>query len=676
MSKTKQTLISRDLSWLSFNERVLQEAADKRNPLFERIKFLAIYSSNLDELFKVKVSQLRQIKKIEKPLRKRLFLKPNKTLKTIHQVVKQQQELFGTIFFKEIVPELATNNIVLLNKDLFSEKQQEFSSHFFDEYLIKKVTLLKALNQDEVFLEDGLLYLVASINENDVIFISIPTEEFGRFVKFPTHNNTHYYAPLDEIIKANINKVIATDTISEAFSIKLSRDAELYLDDDYDGTLAKQIYERLSQRKIGQATRLLYDLEMPKKIKRLMKNALGLGKADLVPGGRFHNFSDFFAFDDPTKNAELHFEEKKPIPHKHLETATDYFDLIAKKDQLVHFPYQSFEYVQRFIEQAANDPLVTTIKISLYRVAKKSELTDALLKALSLGKKVIVFIEAQARFDEKNNILWGKTFEVKGATVYYSFPNIKVHSKILIVERKETDKSKRYAYIGTGNFNAKTSKIYCDHGLFTAHDKITTELAGVFQFLERKTKLIAANTLLVSPFTNRATFTSLIDNEIKNAQKGIKAGITAKMNSLQDPKMIAKLYEASQAGVAIRLIIRGICCLKPGVEGLSDHIMVTSIVDRYLEHGRIFHFENNGNERLFIGSADWMTRNLDRRIEVITPILDPDIFKELKHFLDIQLKDTFKSRIIDEHGSNNYLAPKDGGIALRSQYEIFNYLSK
>ncbi|NAS30630.1 polyphosphate kinase 1 [Flavobacteriaceae bacterium R38] len=677
MEKDISPYTSSELSWLSFNERVLQEASDHRNPLFERIKFLAIYSSNLDEFFKVKVSQLRQIKKVEKPLRKKLILQPNKKLKTIHKVVHAQQERFGDIFFKEIVPELAMNGILLLDKDQFTQEQSDFATAFFKEKLMQKITLLKPLNEEVVFLEDGLLYLTALINKKDIVFISLPVEEFGRFVKLPNSGDTslHCYTSTDEIVKKNIDKIITDcDLSTEAYSIKLSRDAELYLDDDYDGALAEQIYENLSQRKKGQATRLLYDFEIPKKLKKLLKTSLGLGKADMIPGGRFHNFSDFFSFNDPTQNASLHFEPKEPIAHQYLESSADYFETISKKDQLVHFPYQSFKYVQEFIEQAANDPLVTTIKISLYRVAKKSALTDALLAALDKGKKVVVFIEAQARFDEENNILWGRTFEAKGATVFYSFPKIKVHSKILMIERQENKLLKRYAYIGTGNFNAKTSKLYCDHGLFTSNQNITAELAGVFQFLERKTEVLVAETLLVSPFTTRATFTDLINTEIQHAQEGKKAVITAKMNSLQDAKIISKLYEASQAGVQIRLLIRGICNLKPGIENLSENITVTSIVDRYLEHGRIFHFENGGNEKIYMGSADWMTRNLDRRIEVITPTLDPDIFTELKDILQIQLNDTYKSRIIDSKESNDYLAPQKGEQALRSQYEIFDYL--
>lgn len=675
MQVDKQLLASRDLSWLSFNERVLQEAQDKRNPLFERIKFLAIYSSNLDEFFKVKVSQLRQIKKIEKPLRKRLVLQPNKKLKAIHKVVSKQQEDFGSVFFTEIIPELTKNNILLLNKEQFNNEQQSFTKQLFKNEFASKITLLKSLNGEPVFLEDGLLYLAACLNTSDVIFVSIPIAAFGRFIELPSENGKHCVTFIDEIIKDNISEIISNGQLSEVYSIKLSRDAELYLEDDYDGALAEQIYERLSQRKKGQATRLLYDTKMPKSLKDSLKKALGLGKADMVPGGKYHNFSDFFAFQDPSNNPKLHFEVQEPVEHAFLETSPNYFKTIAEKDQLVHFPQQSFKYVQQFVENAATDPQVKTIKISLYRVAKKSELTDALLLAVANGKEVIIFIEAQARFDEENNILWGKTFEEKGAKVFYSMPNIKVHSKILLIVRQEEHRFKKYGYIGTGNFNAKTSKIYSDHGLFTAENKITNELAAVFDILERKTDQIDAKTLLVSPFTNRSTFVSLINTEIENAQKGVKAKITAKMNSLQDKGIILKLYEASQAGVEIRLIIRGFCCLVPGVEGISENITITSIVDRYLEHGRIFHFENGGDEKMFIGSADWMTRNLDRRIEVITPILDPDVFKELKDILHIQLNDTYKSRIIDAAQSNEYVIPKTSEEPFRSQYEIFDYLN-
>ncbi|NER13424.1 polyphosphate kinase 1 [Leptobacterium flavescens] len=674
MLSEKELFVSRDLSWLSFNERVLQEAKDHRNPLFERIKFLAIYSSNLDEFFKVKVSQLRQIRKIRKPLRKRLVLQPNKKLKEIHRVVKKQQEEFGNIFFKEIIPELVKNNIHLIDKDQFSPEHKAFSSEFFKEKLAAKVTLLKPMSKENVFLEDGKLYFALLLRNEEVVFVSIPTEEPGRFIELPAYNGTYYSTFVDEIIKDNISAIVASEEISEVYSVKLSRDAELYLDDEYDGVLAQQIYESLPQRKTGQATRLLYDTAMPKPMRKKVKEALGLGKVDMVPGGKYHNFSDFFAFQDPTANKDLHFESQEPVTHQGLNSAEDYFKIIAGKDQLVHFPYQSFEYVQQFIELAANDPKVKTIKISLYRVARQSHLTDALLRAVENGKEVVIFIEAQARFDEENNIIWGRTFEEKGARVYYSIPNIKVHSKILLIEREEEKKLKAYAYIGTGNFNAKTAKIYCDHGLFTANKDITNDLKSVFDFLERKADHPDTKTLLVSPLNSRKRFTALIDNEIENASKGLRARITAKMNSLQDKEMILKLYEASQAGVEIRLLIRGFCCLRPGVKDLSDNIEVSSIVDRYLEHGRIFLFENNGNEKMYMGSADWMTRNLDRRIEVITPILDKDVFTELRGILFIQLNDTFKSRIIDDEQSNLYISPLKKSQALRSQYKIFDYL--
>ena len=675
MKNTAQKpLASRDLSWLSFNERVLQEASDIRNPLFERIKFLAIYSSNLDEFFKVKVSQLRQMKKVEKTLRKRLFLKPNKKIKEIQHVVDKQLRNFGSIFFDEIIPELATHNIFLLDRNSFNEQQHEYAEKFFSEQLLSSIRIQNEDNNGSIFLEDGNLYLTVFNRNNEITFITIP-DNTSRFIALPSDEGTHHFTVIDEVIKANIASLVPGVNEEEVYSIKLSRDAELYLDDDYDGALAQQIYDNLSQRETGQPTRLLYDLHMPKAMRKALREVLKLGKADMIPGGTYHNFSDFFAFEDPTKNPKLHFKPKDTVPHKALEGATDFFTEISKKDQLVHFPYQSFKYVQEFITQAATDPLVKTIKISLYRVAKQSDLTDALLKAIENGKTVVIFIEAQARFDEENNIKWGRTFEAKGATVFYSFSKIKVHSKILLIERQENEKIKRYAYIGTGNFNAKTAKIYCDHGLFTSNPVLVSELTGVFLFLERKTELITTENLLISPFSTRSRFISLIDNEIENANKGIPAKITAKVNALQDTKIISKLYEASQAGVTIILLVRGICCLIPGVEGLSDNIKVISIVDRYLEHARVFLFENGGNEKLYMGSADWMTRNLDRRIEVLTPILDRDVFEELKTILLLQMSDRFKARIIDKEQRNKYLTPVKEEGEIRSQYEIFNYLS-
>ena len=665
----------RDLNWLSFNERVLQEAEDKRNPLYERIKFLAIFSSNLDEYFRVRVSQLRQMKRVEKSIRKKLALKPNKITKQILEEVKLQQQKFGEIYYEQIIPELAENGINLLDSEQYTNDHKEFATKYYHSKVSKYINseTLDFNKDEELFLGDGILYFAVLFDdENQIGIVNVPTEYCGRFVLVNQTEITY----LDDIIRNEIPKLFPDQQIKGVYEIKLSRDAELYIQDEFDGVLAEKIYESLEQRTDGQPTRLLYDSKMPKQIQKKLRKFLGLGKIDMMPGGKYHNFSDFFSFPDPTENEELHAKELPPVEHKVLEDADDYFKVISEKDQSVHFPYMSFEYVERFLHQAANDPDVEEIKISLYRVADESKLTTSLLQALDNGKKVTVFVEAKARFDEENNIIWGRKFEEKGANVIYSYPKIKVHSKILLVERRKDGKKEKFAYIGTGNFNSKTATIYCDHAIFTANKYITKELSRIFKVLEGDLIVPREKRLFISPFSTRRRFTALIMQEIENALAGKKAAITAKMNSLEDPEMIEWLYKANNAGVKIRLLIRGFTCLIPGKKGMSENIYITSIVDQFLEHGRIYVFENGGEEKVFYGSADWMTRNLDRRIEVIAPVYDEEIAQEFKDILNIQLNDNMKARIQDEEESNNYVTKSSGDRPIRSQYEIYRYLKE
>lgn len=672
---TEIRLKHRDLNWLSFNERVLQEAADKINPLYERIKFLAIFSSNLDEYFRVRVSQLRQIKKVKKSIRKKLALRPNKTTKLILEEVKAQQQKFGEIYREQIIPELLENGISLIDSEHFTKVQKQCAEVYFKDKVASQLRSVKIdLSENtEQFLENNVLYFAITFKNNEHLgLINIPTDTCGRFVLF--ENNVVTY--LDDIIRNEIPSLFPDEIISGVFEIKLSRDAELYIDDEFDGVLAEKIYESLAQRTDGQATRLLYDASMPEDTQKKLRKLFKLGEIDMMPGGEYHNFSDFFSFPDPTNNPELHFEKLPSVKHRLLESGKDYFSVIAQKDQSVHFPYMSFSYVENFLEQAANDPDVEEIKISLYRVADESKLTSILLKALDKGKKVTVFVEAKARFDEENNLEWGRKFKEKGAEVIFSFPKIKVHSKILLVVRRENDKIVNYAYIGTGNFNSKTSKIYCDHAIFTADKRLTKEISRIFSVLEGKMIVPREEHLFISPFSTRKNFTSLIMNEIENALAGKKAAITAKMNSLEDPEMIELLYKASNAGVKIRLLIRGFTCLIPGVPGMSENIYITGILDQFLEHGRIYVFENGGDQRIFFGSADWMTRNLDSRIEVIAPIYDKDIAAEFKDILELQLNDTVKARILDEAESNEYVKTGPNEKAIRSQFEINSYLKE
>ncbi|GJM30203.1 MAG: polyphosphate kinase [Cyclobacteriaceae bacterium] len=667
----------RDIDWLSFNERVLQEAADSRNPILERLKFLAIFSSNLDEFFKVRISKLRQIKKIKKRVRRPLGLRPNSQLKTLLSEIDQQQQRFGKIFREQILPDLEKQGIYLKSISTYSETDKEILKRFFSEHLeiLDSITYNSNISSDS--LKEGDLYVVAYDHVTDkVAFAQVPVQEFGRFIQIPSDDKAFYYTYLEDVIKLNSEMIFPGLESPSLYNIKISKDAELYLEDDYEGDWIELIYESLKKRQTGQPTRLLFETGMPKNLHKKLRKLLELGKIDMFQGGRRHNFSDFFSFPKPNDSESLVFKDLPPLKHKEFEQSHDFFELIARKDRLLHFPYQRFQYLENWLEQAAIDPSVTAIHISLYRIAKASRLTSALLKALQEGKEVTIFVEAKARFDEGNNIRWGRKFEDAGAKVYYSFPNVKVHSKILHIERLENKILKGYCYIGTGNFNAKTSEIYCDHGLFTANSKISGDLQQVFKVLQRGLLLPKLKLLLISPFNTRTTFENLIKREIEYAKANKPAHITAKMNSLEDKQMIAWLYKASNAGVKVDLLVRGFCCLIPGIKGQSENIKVISIVDRFLEHARVFLFHNNGKEEMFMGSADWMTRNLDKRIEVITPILDVDIFKELRHILHLQLNDTVKARIVDDKALNKYVKGKENEEPLRSQYEIYSFLKK
>ncbi len=659
---------NRDLSWLRFNHRVLQEAADRRNPLYERIKFLAIFSSNLEEFFEVRVSDIRQIKSLDKKLRKKLITKPNKLLRQIKKNVFQLQEEYGRIWQYQLLPELEMEGLKLVTLDHFNEKQKVFITDFFEKEIAGNLKMKKGMsnNADRLFIENGKLYLVGLKPDTELVFVKIP-EEKGRFVNLPySENDMHNVCFIDDIIKYCLRQSLDVDF----YNIKISRDAELYIENEFSGNLLEKIQVSLSNRDTGQVTRALIQKNMPDDLLDQFMLALDINETDISLGGKYHNMQDLFTFPNPM-GKDLQNQELAPKKISGLGLKDDLFMKIMEKDRLLHFPYESFETVLHFIEQAAHDPKVRKIKMTLYRVSKDSAVANALLKALKRGKAVTVFIETKARFDEANNIKWGSVLEAHGARVIYSYPGIKVHSKILFIEREDGENTKAFAYIGTGNFNEKTSKIYTDFGLLTADKKLTRELAQVFQLLEREIIIPRVKQLMVSPFTTREKISKMIEREIEFAQEGKPAYLIFKMNSLQDNKMIKLLYKASQAGVEIRLLVRGICCLVPGIAGQSDNIKVTSIVDRYLEHARIYVFGNGGKEKMYMGSADLMTRNLDHRIEVLAPINDPDNYQKMRHILQLQLEDRVKARIIDVEQKNEYVSTEPGKS---SQVLIYDYL--
>ena len=672
----KPIFTERDVSWLSFNARVLQEAKDSTVPLYERLKFLAIYSANLDEFFRVRVSSMRSFKQMDKKVRKQLEVKPKRILKKIKVIVAAQQNEFGRTF-EQILSELEKEKIHLINEAKYSEEQAIFAQRFFVDQVkdqLKPVFLDKA--DDRLFLQNKSLYLIVQFDEmgDRIAVVNIPSDEVGRFVVLPSIGDHHYITFLDDLIRYNLAAVFGNEEIKGIYSVKLSRDAELYLGDEFSGDLIQRLKENLANRNTGLPTRFLYDQNISSILLQRLKSLFDLSKYDLVPGARYHNFNDFFGFPNPTHRTDLHDEPLPPLPHSELEKKPSLLDAIKAKDYMLHFPYQKYDYVSKLIWEAAEDSKVQTLKITLYRVASKSAVTSALLHALKNGKKVTAFIEAKARFDEESNLYWGEQLQQAGATVLYSYPAIKVHTKLLLIQRLERKKLKNYAYLGTGNFNEKTAKLYGDHALLTADKRLAKEVVQVFELLERKIILPKTKHLLISPFTTRSGFEKLIKKEIKNAKAGRQAFMILKMNSLEDRGMIEKLYEASCAGVKIQLIVRGICCLVPGVKDLSENITVISIIDRFLEHARIYIFANGGKEKMYLASADWMTRNLDRRVEVVFPIYDGAIYQELRTLVDLQLADGVKARIIDQEQNNAYADWVDKKSA--SQEGIYTFLRK
>lgn len=680
-------LIKRDTSWLHFNARVLQEATDKTVPLYERLKFLAIYSSNLDEFYRVRVSSLRQFKKLPKRDRRELFnFKPKKELKAIRKMVRNQQEEFGRIFRQEILPLLKKEGIYLLHAHEMDEAQRTFAADYFDTKIVPHLDLHwlpanEGDSHDLPFVRSGQLCLAVNIEETDareaeeVALVPLPTQQLPRFVVLPGQpgNDGYYVIFLDSIIRANLDRWIGRK-VEFGYSFKLSRDAELYIDNEFDGELHRKIENRLAVREDGLPTRFLYDADMPDWIRKRLKSVLLLSKHDMIPGGRYHNFTDFFGFPLPDGREDLKYAELPPLPHPRLENADRIMNIMAASDLLLHFPYQKYDYVPRLIEEAANHPEVSTIRITLYRVAGKSAVVNSLLRALENGKRVEAFVETKARFDEASNLYWGKELEQAGAYVRYSYPAVKVHTKLLQITHNAPDGTKtRYSYVGTGNFNEKTAKLYTDLALLTCRPGIGNDIRHVFQLLRGKLILPNSRHLLVAPFNLASTFLDLIDDEITHARQGKHAYCFLKMNSLEDAAMIEKLREAAAAGVELRLIVRGICRWVPGPD---ENVEIISIIDRFLEHARVYIFGGDRAEKVYIGSADWMGRNLYRRVEVITPVEDPLLRLEVRRIMDMQWRDNTKARIISHKWLNHYRKVSADEPQFRAQTDLYAYYTR
>ena len=652
-------IVNRELSWLSFNERVLQEALDDKVPLIERIRFLGIYSNNMDEFYRVRVANIRRMLSFRKPKMAGFKGNAEELYKEIRRVVLKQQEKFE-FAYQEILAGLKLVGILQLNEKTVTEIQKkELASYFHKE--LKHAIFPIMLNKKDAFprLRDYAIYLAVKINlkgsASRYSLIQVPSA-LPRFFTIK-EDGCQYVLIQDDIIRLHLHEIFAiyNFTSIEAYTFKFTRDAELDLDDDLSLSFFEKVEKGIKQRKKGAPVRFVYDETMPKDLLEYLLKALELSRGiNTIPGGRYHNFKDFINYPDFNLPA-LQYPKQAPCEHPLMENAHSLLDLIAQQDLFLYFPYQKFDYVVDLLREAAIDPNVKHIKINIYRVAVNSQIMNALLAAVFNGKEVTVIMELQARFDEENNLYWSNRLRENGAKVIHGAANLKVHSKMIQISRYKDKKEHLFSYIGTGNFNEKSAKIYTDFALLTSDKSISNEIKKVFGLLENNLDRMVFRHLIVSPINTRRKILKLIDTEISNAKMGKTAGIKIKLNNLTDLPLIEKLYEASAAGVKIEMIIRGICCLKTNSKGLSDNITIISIVDRYLEHARMLIFENAGDPLFYILSADFMERNIDYRIEVGVPVYCKTIQEDLSRVFDFQWKGSIKSRLITGDLKNVYL---------------------
>lgn len=675
---SRDRFFDRDISWLSFNERVLLEAKANGVPLQERIKFLSIYSSNLDEFYRVRIPALMALKRIAKnEVENSLVLQHN--LDTIQHIVDNQQNIFGSIMTEMILPELQKENIHLLyNEEIPGEIQQEILDYFFTEVL-SFIQIINLSEETDFFPENNKLYKLVAVETEPETYknfiINIPSEELPRFFSIKK-NNKEYIIFLDDIIKSGLPFIFKEQNLAGDYNFKVTRDAALELDDEYGEDMAERMERKIAKRDYSFATRFLFDYRMPSPFLQSLLDVFTLKDVTIVLGGCYHNFKDLALL--PLGRTDLSYAKATPIPF-HLEANSTLFDAIIEKDVVFHVPYHSYNGVLRFFNEASINPDVIEIYVTLYRVANDSRIANALISAAKNGKKVTVIVELKARFDEANNIKWSKNLKRAGVKIIYSIPSLKVHAKIALVKFKKEGKAPAVGLFATGNLNENTARFYTDHILMTANSAMLRDLEKTFKLLVNIKKIPKANKvnfkhLLVARFNLRDKFMALIDVEIQNKKKGLDAGITIKLNNLEEKTLIKKLYEASDAGVKINLIVRGICCLIPDVPRLSENIIVRRIVDKHLEHGRIFLFHNNNNPLLFMGSADWMNRNIYHRIEVCFPVYDENIKKEIIEMLELQLSDNCKAVLLDDALQN--IPILESKPLIRSQDAIQEYLSK
>ena len=660
--------IDRDLSWLSFNERILQEASSLQVPLLERLKFAAIYSSNLEEFYKVRVASHRFAQKYKGDKKNKYGYRPSYILQQISRIVGQQQVRLGKIFAEQIVPEMAAEGIHLL-RDNFSSNDLELISTYFDDHLVGNFNLIEITEADRLELKNQFVYLYVLAGEKSYI-IELDYKRWGRFVVLSDNGDERRIVQLDDVYKQNVHKIVPGG--AEVYAVKISRDAELYIDEEQDDSIVRKIQKSIRKRDTGMPARLLFDEEIKFRYINELRKKIDVDMAGLSPGGRYHNFYDFFGFPAPDDKSHLVNAKPVKVPSARLDGAEDWFAAVRQQEVFLSFPYQEYGYVTEFLNRAADDPKVTEINITLYRVARESAVCQALERAAAGGKKVFVLSEVQARFDEESNIYWGERLEKAGATVSYGVKDLKVHAKIFTVHREEEGQQVTYSYLGTGNFNEKTAGIYGDHALITTREAYASELDKVFQFLKDHSTEPSLEHLLVAPFNLRSTLYDLIENEIRIAKEGREARMMIKLNSLEDLGMIDRVRAAANAGVKIDLVVRGICCYFPLNKKQARNIRVVSVVDQFLEHTRIYHFHNDGSPKTYLASADWMTRNLSRRIEVAFPIFDEKIRGFLIRQMELQLTDQLKGRMVAIEDENAFVS---GDNNRPSQAQMFGLVA-
>jgi len=682
MSKKNFESVNRDLSWLLFNARVLQEAQDPSVPLLERLRFLGIFSNNRDEFFRVRIATLRRMLELGKKGKEIIGIDPKILLEKIQNLVLKQQELFDKIY-KSLRKELEDENICIIDETQLSAEQGSFVRRYFQEqvYPLLVPVMINALPKFP-YLKDKTIYLAVNLIPKDskvmsrYALIELPTDIVSRFLLLPMVHETRYIILLEDVIRYCLSDVfsIFPDYKIEAFAVKLTRDAELDIDSDVSKSLMEKISRSVKQRKKGQPVRLVYDEAIPKHLLDfILKRMKFKSEEHLVPGGRYHNFMDFINFPKVGRK-ELVYPALKPVEHPDFKGENSLFKVIRKKDVLITYPFHSFHHCIDILREASIDPDVVSIRMTLYRLAKNSSIVNALINAIKNGKQVTVVVEIQARFDEESNIYYANKLQEEGASVIFGVPGLKVHSKLFLISRKEGKKLVHYAQIGTGNFNEKTAKLYGDHSLFTSDKRITSEIEILFKFYSNNFKTGNYKHLIVSPFTTRKKFIQCIKKEIEQAKKGKNAWIVLKMNSLVDREMISWLYQASKAGVKIDLIVRGICALVPGIKGLSENIRAISIVDQYLEHSRIYIFCNADQNKYYISSGDWMYRNLDNRSEVSVPVYDKELQADLWHYVSLQLRDNVKARLLNTKQDNLYVPSEQNAVPFRSQLKIAQWI--